>query len=63
MQALQHLTPQMLERLCNAARDAGYRALYGHILADNRDMLKLAEHLGFSLAGRGGAAVSVVRQL
>ena len=53
----------LLERLCNEARAAGYRALYGHILADNRDMLTLAERLGFRLAGRDGAAITVVREL
>ena len=37
----------LLERLCDAARAAGYRALYGHILDANREMLELARHLGF----------------
>jgi acetyltransferase len=53
----------MLERLCDAARRAGYRALYGHILDANRDMLDLAAHLGFIEEARTGTEVTVVRQL
>jgi acetyltransferase len=53
----------LLARLCDAARAAGYQALYGHILADNRDMLDLAARLGFAETDRGGAEVSVVRRL
>ena len=53
----------LLERLCRAARDAGYRALYGHILTANRDMLNLAERLGFREVSRDGGTVSVARQL
>jgi acetyltransferase len=52
----------LLERLCEAARAAGYEALYGHILADNRDMLDLAARLGFAEASRDGE-VTVVRRL
>jgi acetyltransferase len=52
----------LLERLCGYARAAGYTALYGHILADNRDMLRLAEHLGFREVSRDGE-VSVMRSL
>ena len=52
----------LLERLCGYARTAGYTALYGHILADNRDMLHLAEHLGFREVSREGE-VSVMRAL
>jgi acetyltransferase len=52
----------LLERLCGYARAAGYTALYGHILADNRDMLRLAEHLGFREVSREGE-VSVMRSL
>jgi len=53
----------LLERLCDAARDAGYEALYGHILNANRDMLDLAARLGFAEYERSGAEVSVVRRL
>jgi acetyltransferase len=53
----------LLERLCRTARAAGYRALYGHILGDNRQMLDLAARLGFHEASRGGGEVTVVRRL
>ena len=53
----------LLERLCNAARAAGYRALYGHILDANREMLELARHLGFVEVARDGSEVTVVRKL
>lgn len=53
----------LLERLCEAARDAGYEALFGYMLADNRGMIELAARLGFSPAGRDGAALAMVRQL
>ncbi|MCX7960785.1 MAG: bifunctional acetate--CoA ligase family protein/GNAT family N-acetyltransferase [Burkholderiales bacterium] len=53
----------LLERLCECARAAGYRALWGHILNFNLDMLALAAHLGFVEAGRDGDVVSVVRRL
>ena len=53
----------LLRRLCQAARDAGYRALYGYILADNREMLELAHRLGFAEASRDGGEVAVVRKL
>jgi acetyltransferase len=54
---------RLLERLCAAARAAGYKALYGHVLEANLEMLELARHLGFVEATRGGAEVSVVRPL
>jgi acetyltransferase len=54
---------RLLERLCEAARDAGYEALYGHILEANHDMLGLAAHLGFVEHSRQGNEVSVVRAL
>jgi acetyltransferase len=54
---------RLLERLCAAARVAGYKALYGHILEANHDMLELARHLGFVERSRGGAEVTVVRDL
>jgi acetyltransferase len=53
----------LLERLVRAARDAGYDALYGHILGSNRDMLDLAARLGFAEEGRDSDAVTVVRRL
>jgi acetyltransferase len=53
----------LLARLCDAARAAGYEALYGHILADNRDMLDLARRLGFVEAGQGAGESTVVRRL
>lgn len=54
----------LLERLCEQAGRSGYRALYGHILHANHDMLELAHRLGFRDLGRGdGGEVSVVRQL
>ena len=42
---------------------AGYQALYGHILADNHDMLQLAARLGFTESSREGNEVVVVRRL
>jgi acetyltransferase len=53
----------LLERLCDCARAAGYRALNGHILDVNRDMLELAARLGFRENGRDGDLVTVVRPL
>jgi acetyltransferase len=53
----------LLERLCTAAKGAGYEALYGHILDANRDMLDLAANLGFVEYERSGGEVSVVRRL
>jgi acetyltransferase len=53
----------LLERLCHAARAAGYRALYGHILDANHEMLELARYLGFAEAARDGSEVTVVREL
>jgi acetyltransferase len=53
----------LLERLVAAARDAGYGALYGHILEANRDMLGLAAHLGFAEVTRSGSEVTVRRAL
>lgn len=53
----------LLERLVEAARVAGYRALNGHILQANRDMLELAAHLGFIEASRSTTEVTVVREL
>ena len=53
----------LLERLCDAARAAGYQALYGHILQANHDMLSLAAHLGFVEQRHDGNEVTVVRTL
>jgi acetyltransferase len=53
----------LLERLCTHAREAGYEALYGHILEANHDMLALAARLGFHEVSRAGSEVSVVRRL
>jgi acetyltransferase len=53
----------LLERLCAAARAAGYRALYGDILPANHEMLDLARRLGFVEHARAGSEVTVVRRL
>jgi len=53
----------LLERLCDAARAAGYEALLGHILEANRGMLELAAHLGFVEEERSGREVTLVRRL
>jgi acetyltransferase len=53
----------LLERLCDAARAAGYEALVGHILEANRGMLELAAHLGFVEKERSGREVTLVRRL
>jgi len=53
----------LLERLCDAARAAGYEALLGHILEANRGMLELAAHLGFVEKERSDREVTLVRRL
>ena len=53
----------LLERLCRAAKAAGYRALYGQILHANHAMLELAAHLGFAAQAAEGGDVTVVRRL
>ena len=53
----------LLRRLCQAARDAGYEALYGHILPENRDMRELAARLGFVETSHGVEETTVVRRL
>jgi len=53
----------LLERLCDCARAAGYRTLYGHILNANHDMLALALRLGFVKSGNDGELVTVARAL
>src|SRR6266850_1173722 len=53
----------MLERLCDAARAAGYVALYGHMLESNRSMLDLVTALGFVRDARSGAEVVMTKRL
>jgi acetyltransferase len=53
----------LLERLCDCARAAGYRALNGQILHANREMLELSARLGFIQTGSDGDLISVARAL
>jgi acetyltransferase len=53
----------LLQRLVAAARDAGYPSLYGRILDDNSEMLRLAAALGFERQSRSGTEVLMVRVL
>jgi acetyltransferase len=53
----------LLERLKQEARKAGYKALYGHILQANREMLDLAQRLGFVQESAEGTDVTVVSRL
>ena len=53
----------LLERLCELARKAGYQALLGRVLDDNKSMLDLARRLGFELQGRDGTELIVARRL
>jgi acetyltransferase len=53
----------LLQRLCEAARAAGYEALVGEILQANREMLELAAHLGFVETSRSSSEVTVMRRL
>jgi len=53
----------LLEKLRDEARKTGYKALYGNIMATNRDMLDLANSLGFVLQSRDGSEVTVVSHL
>jgi len=53
----------LLERLCDCARAAGYRTLFGHILNANRDMLELSARLGFAKSSSDGELISVARAL
>lgn len=57
------LVAEAFATMLGHARAAGYRALWGHILNVNADMLALAAHLGFAESGRDGDVVSVVRAL
>lgn len=54
---------ELLARLCDLARRAGYQALFGRVLDGNKEMLDLAARLGFTLHGREGAELIVVRRL
>jgi acetyltransferase len=54
---------RLLERLRDEARKAGYKALYGHIMEANHEMLDLAGRLGFKHESREGADVTVVSRL
>ena len=53
----------LLERLCQAARKAGYDRLYGHVLVDNPEMLELVGRLGFDIVARDLSELTVQRQL
>jgi acetyltransferase len=53
----------LLKQLCQSAREAGYRALDGYILADNHEMLELAHRLGFTEVSRDASEVIVMRKL
>ena len=53
----------LLERLCAAARAAGYDSLYGYVLAENLEMLELARRLGFEIVGRDLAELTLARRL
>jgi acetyltransferase len=53
----------LLERLKQEARKAGYKALYGHILQANHEMLDLARRLGFIQESAEGSDVTVVSRL
>jgi acetyltransferase len=53
----------LLSRLRDAAREAGYKALVGYVLADNSEMLNLAAHMGFVQQSRDGDTAVVIRKL
>jgi acetyltransferase len=53
----------LLQHLAEAARKAGYQALYGTILSANREMVELAAHFGFDEQSRFGDEVTVVKRL
>lgn len=53
----------LLTKLRDEARKTGYKALYGNIMAENRDMLDLARSLGFVHHSREGSEVTVVSNL
>jgi len=49
----QGLGELMLERLLEAARDAGVRRLVGSVAPSNRPMLRLMQRMGFAARGQG----------
>jgi acetyltransferase len=55
----------LMERLMQAARDAGYRRMTGYVLPENDSMLKLADRLNFERTKdeEDPALVKVVRSL
>jgi acetyltransferase len=53
----------LLSRLAGCAQAAGYRALEGHILDENAEMLQVARRLGFTNLERQDGVVSVRRTL
>jgi acetyltransferase len=53
----------LLSRLAGCAQAAGYRALEGHILDENAEMLQVARRLGFTDLERQDGVVSVRRTL
>jgi acetyltransferase len=53
----------LLERLSRGAYEAGYEALYGHVLADNVETLQLARRLGFEIVGRDLSDLTLERRL
>lgn len=57
------IVPALLERLCDCARAAGNKTLYGKIPHGNREMIALSERLGFVHAGRDGELLTVARAL
>ena len=54
---------RLLQQLREEARKAGYKALYGNILQANREMLDLAQRLGFVQDAHEGTDVTVVSRL
>lgn len=53
----------LLRKLCDAARAAGYEAIYGTILYGNVEMLELTARLGFVPHGSAGGEITVVLRL
>jgi acetyltransferase len=46
---------RLLERCLEAGRDYGIETVQGYVLAENRQMLKLGQELGFRISGNGEA--------
>lgn len=53
----------LLRKLCDAARAAGYQAIYGTILYGNVEMLELTARLGFVPHASAGGEITVVLRL